>query len=138
MSDVNQSPAAEMRRVLEVQRQAHIKEGPPSAQRRIEWLDRAIGLLVDHSQQIADCLREDFGHRSVHASLLTDVSGSIAPLKHAKSQLKNWMRGEKRAVQPALLGLFGARARVEYQPKGVIGIISPWNFPVNLTFAPLA
>src|SRR5207237_2874256 len=47
------------------------------------------------------------------------------------------MRPEKRGVQFPL-GLLGAKARVEYQPKGVIGIISPWNFPVNLTFSPLA
>jgi coniferyl-aldehyde dehydrogenase len=48
------------------------------------------------------------------------------------------MRREKRAVSPAILGLFGAKAFIEYQPKGVVGIIAPWNFPINLTFAPLA
>jgi coniferyl-aldehyde dehydrogenase len=127
-----------MRRVLDAQRKAHIKDGPPSAEKRIEWLDRAIGLVVGHKDAIADALREDFGHRSVHASLLTDVSGSISPLKHAKAHLRQWMKREKRKVEPALLGLFGARAYVEYQPKGVVGVISPWNFPVNLTFTPLA
>jgi coniferyl-aldehyde dehydrogenase len=45
---------------------------------------------------------------------------------------------EKRKTTPAILGLFGAKAEVQYQPKGVVGVISPWNFPVNLTFAPLA
>ena len=127
-----------MGQVLEAQRKAHIKDGPPSAEKRIEWLDRAIGLVVGHKDAIADALREDFGHRSVHATLLTDVSGAIGPLKHAKAHLKNWMKREKRKVEPALLGLFGARAYVEYQPKGVVGVISPWNFPVNLTFTPLA
>src|SRR6202012_3548079 len=39
---------------------------------------------------------------------------------------------------PPILGLFGARAEVRFQPKGVVGLISPWNFPVNLTFTPLA
>ncbi|HEX4301685.1 MAG TPA: coniferyl aldehyde dehydrogenase [Rhizomicrobium sp.] len=131
-------PAAQMRRVLDKQRAAHLKDGPASAEKRIEWLDRAIGLLVGHKDAIADALREDFGHRSVHASLLTDVSGSIAPLKHAKANLKTWMKREKRKVSPAILGLLGAKAYVEYQPKGTIGIISPWNFPVNLTFTPLA
>ena len=48
------------------------------------------------------------------------------------------MRPEKRKTTPAILGLFGAKAEVRYQPKGVVGVISPWNFPVNLTFAPLA
>jgi len=131
-------PQIRMRQVLERQRQAHIREGAPSAEKRIEWIDRAINLLVGHKDAIADALREDFGHRSVHASLLTDVSGSIGPLKHAKENLKKWMKREKRKVSPAILGLLGAKAYVEYQPKGVVGIISPWNFPVNLTFTPLA
>jgi coniferyl-aldehyde dehydrogenase len=48
------------------------------------------------------------------------------------------MKRETRTVSPAILGLFGARAYVEFQPKGVVGVISPWNFPVNLTFTPLA
>ncbi|HEY5337625.1 MAG TPA: coniferyl aldehyde dehydrogenase [Rhizomicrobium sp.] len=127
-----------MQQVLERQKAAHIKDGPPSAEKRIDWLDRAIGLLVTHKDEIADALREDFGHRSVDASLFTDVSGSIGPLKQAKANLKTWMKREKRKVEPALLGLFGARAYVEYQPKGTIGVISPWNFPFNLTFTPLA
>lgn len=132
------STETEMRRVLAAQRAAHTKSGPPSAEKRIEWLDRAIGLVVGHKDAIADALREDFGHRSVHATLLTDVSGSIGPLKHAKAHVKSWMKREKRKVEPALLGLLGAKAYVEYQPKGVVGVISPWNFPVNLTFTPVA
>ena len=131
-------PSAAMRHLLDRQREAHLKQGPPSLEKRIEWLDRAINLLVGHKDAIADALREDFGHRSVHATLLTDVSGSIAPLKFAKENLRRWMRREKRKVTPSILGLLGARAYVEYQPKGVVGIISPWNFPVNLTFTPLA
>ncbi|HEY4987423.1 MAG TPA: coniferyl aldehyde dehydrogenase [Bradyrhizobium sp.] len=131
-------PGTEMRRILDRQRQAHLKDSPPSAEKRIDWLDRSIGLLVGHKDAIADALREDFGHRSVHATLLTDVSVSIGPLKHAKDNLRKWMKREKRKVSPAILGLLGAKAFVDYQPKGVVGIISPWNFPVNLTFAPLA
>src|SRR6185312_9353367 len=127
-----------MRDVLARQKAAHIKDGPPSAAKRIEWIDRAIGLVVDNKDAITEALREDFGHRSVHTSLFTDVSGSIGPLKHAKAHLKMWMKREKRKVSPAILGLFGAKAYVDYQPKGVVGVISPWNFPFNLTFTPLA
>jgi coniferyl-aldehyde dehydrogenase len=130
--------AGRMSDVLARQKQAHIKDGPPSAEKRIEWIDRAIGLLIGHKDAITEALREDFGHRSVHTSLFTDVSGSIGPLKHAKAHLKTWMKREKRKVSPAILGLFGAKAHVEYQPKGVVGVISPWNFPFNLTFTPLA
>ena len=66
------------------------------------------------------------------------VAASIGPLQHAKANLKRWMKTERRKTSPALLGLFGAKAEVRYQPKGVVGVISPWNFPVNLTFTPLA
>ncbi len=131
-------PGADMRRILDKQRQAHLRDGAPSAEKRIEWLDRSIALLIGHKDAITDALREDFGHRSVEASLFTDVAGSIGPLKHAKAHLKTWMKREKRKVTPAILGLFGAKAYVEYQPKGVVGVISPWNFPFNLTFTPLA
>ncbi|HTO42389.1 MAG TPA: coniferyl aldehyde dehydrogenase [Rhizomicrobium sp.] len=129
---------ARMQTVLRLQREAHLKDGPPSAEKRIEWLNKAIALLVDYQKDIAEALREDFGHRSVHSTLMTDVYGSIGPLKHARAHVRKWMRREKRGVSPAILGLFGAKAFIEYQPKGVVGVIAPWNFPINLTFAPLA
>src|SRR5205085_6113220 len=55
-----------------------------------------------------------------------------------RENVKKWMRPERRKVSPAILGILGAKAHIEFQPKGVVGIISPWNFPVNLTFTPLA
>jgi len=127
-----------MHATLDRQKLAQLADGPPSAAIRIDRLDRAIGLLVDHADEIAATLREDFGHRSIEASLVTDVAASIEPLKHAKRHVRQWMRRERRAVSPAALALLGARAWIDYQPKGVVGVMSPWNFPFNLTFAPLA
>jgi coniferyl-aldehyde dehydrogenase len=105
---------------------------------RIARLDRCINLLIDHRHDIEDALNTDFGSRSREATAFTDVSGSVGPLKHARDNLRKWMKTEKRKTSPAILGLFGAKAEVRFQPKGVVGVISPWNFPVNLTFAPLA
>jgi coniferyl-aldehyde dehydrogenase len=130
--------AAGMQAILERQKAAHLRDGPPTAEQRIERLDRCIALLVDNREAIETALNTDFGSRSRDATALTDVSGSIGPLKHAREHLRKWMRPEKRKTTPAILGLFGAKAEVRFQPKGVVGIISPWNFPVNLTFAPLA
>jgi coniferyl-aldehyde dehydrogenase len=130
--------AASMQALLAKQKAAHLRDGAPSAEKRIERLDRAIGLLVDNREAILAALNADFGSRSAEASSFTDIGASIGPLKHAKASLRRWMKPEKRPTSPALLGLFGAKAEVRYQPKGVVGIISPWNFPVNLTFAPLA
>ena len=130
--------AASMQALLARQKGAHLRDGPPSAEKRIERIDRAIGLLVDNREAIIAALNADFGSRSAEASAFTDIGASLGPLKHAKANLRRWMKPEKRKTSPALLGLFGAKAELRYQPKGVVGIISPWNFPVNLTFAPLA
>ncbi len=128
----------DMQSLLERQKAAHLRDGAPTAQQRVERIDRCIGLLVDHRAEIEAALNEDFGARSREATAFTDVASSIGTLKHAKAGLTAWMKPEKRRTSPALLGLFGAKAEVRFQPKGVIGIISPWNFPVNLTFTPLA
>ncbi len=128
----------DMTAVLAAQKAAHLRDGAPSAEKRIAWIDRCIGLLVDHRAGIEAALMADFGSRSKEATAFTDVASSIGALKHAKAHLKAWMKPEKRKTTPAILGLFGAKAEVRFQPKGVVGIISPWNFPVNLTFSPLA
>src|SRR5580704_18573437 len=124
---------ASMRALLDRQKAANLRDGAPSAEKRIERLDRCIGLLVDHRKAIEEALNDDFGARSPEVSAFADVASSIGPLAHAKANLRKWMKPERRATSPALLGLFGAKAEVRYQPKGVVGVISPWNFPVNLT-----
>ncbi|MBI1198854.1 MAG: aldehyde dehydrogenase family protein [Phenylobacterium sp.] len=128
----------DMQGILDRQKAAHLRDGAPTAEQRIQRIDRCIRLLIDHQTAIEDAINADFGSRSREATAFTDVAGSIGPLKHARDNLAKWMRPEKRKTTPAILGLFGAKAEVRYQPKGVVGVISPWNFPVNLTFAPLA
>jgi coniferyl-aldehyde dehydrogenase len=123
--------------ILERQKAAQIRDGLPSAEMRIERLDKSIDLLCSHADALCAAMSADFGHRSVDQSKFTDISSSIDTMKYAKKHLRSWMHPEKRSTQFPL-GLFGARAAVHFQPKGVVGIISPWNFPVNLTFAPLA
>lgn len=122
---------------LKAQRAAFTAELPVSAAARKDRLQRAIAMIVDHGEAFCKALSEDFGHRSTHQSMMTDIISSLHPLKHAIKQVDRWMKPERR--KPAFpLGLLGAKAHVEYQPKGVIGIISPWNFPVQLTMGPMA
>ncbi|MAP93626.1 MAG: coniferyl aldehyde dehydrogenase [Ponticaulis sp.] len=129
--------AAGMRAILDVQKAAHIRDGAPSAELRIDRINRCISQLVKYQREICDALAADFGHRSKDQSAFTDIAGSLAPLKHSRAHLKKWMKPEKRRAEFPL-NLLGAGARLEFQPKGSVGIISPWNFPVQLTFAPLA
>ena len=123
--------------VLEIQKKAHLRDGPLSVETRKDWIDRCIALLIKYQNEIAEAISEDFGHRSTESSLLADVAGSIGSLKSAKENIKKWVKPEKRKVTPSILGLLGARLRLEYQPLGTVGVISPWNFPVTLTFGPL-
>ena len=129
--------ASDMAGILERQKQAQIRDGIPSADVRIDRIDRAIGLLVDHGEALCEAMREDFGHRSMDQSRFTDIASSIGALKHSKKHLRGWMKADKRKPEFPL-GLLGSKAKVQFVPKGSIGIISPWNFPVNLTFTPLA
>jgi coniferyl-aldehyde dehydrogenase len=126
-----------LEQILASQRLAIQQEGVVSAETRIDRIDRAIGQLVKYQDAIAEALSSDFGHRSFQHSKLMDVAAAVAPLAHARKHLTKWMQVEKRSTLFPL-NLLGARSRIEYQPLGVIGIISPWNFPVNLAFAPLA
>ncbi|MEG3150704.1 coniferyl aldehyde dehydrogenase [Sphingomonas sp. ZT3P38] len=126
-----------MQDLLAEQRQAFMAELPVSIAVRKDRLKRAAALVADNAAAFCDALSEDFGHRSREQSMLTDIASSIAPINHAIKSVEKWARREKRPVLFPL-GLLGAKAWIEYQPKGVVGVIAPWNFPVNLVMSPLA
>ncbi|MGY2735930.1 coniferyl aldehyde dehydrogenase [Sphingomonas sp. UYP23] len=123
--------------VLSRQRAAFMAELPVSVAVRKDRLNRAAAMIADNADAFCDALSEDFGHRSREQSMLTDIASSIAPIRHALKSVDRWTRRDQRPVQFPL-GLLGARAWVEYQPKGVVGVIAPWNFPVNLVMGPIA
>ncbi|MGB3721488.1 MAG: coniferyl aldehyde dehydrogenase [Pacificimonas sp.] len=129
--------AADMQDILKRQRAAFTAELPVPASIRKDRLKRATALILDNRQALADAMSEDFGHRSDMQSQFTDIMSSLGPIKHALKHMDDWMKPEKRKVDFPL-NILGAKARIEYQPLGVVGVISPWNFPVNLTFGPLA
>tara|TARA_R110000823_G_scaffold119998_20_gene244577 strand:+ start:13658 stop:15118 length:1461 start_codon:yes stop_codon:yes gene_type:complete len=126
-----------MRDTLAKQREEYLREGLVSAETRIDRLQRAVDVLVKYQDQAVEALNADFSGRPREITLLTDVGAGIAPLKHAIKHVRKWMKPEKRATMFPL-NLFGGRSRIEYQPLGVVGIIAPWNFPMNMVFAPLA
>lgn len=128
---------AKMTAVLESQRRAYLEEGAVSVETRIDRLERGMDGLLKYADKFAEAMDKDFSCRPRQVSMLTDVAASITGMKHAKKHLKRWMKGEKRPTMFPL-NLIGGRSRIEYQPLGVVGVIAPWNFPVYLTFGPLA
>lgn len=128
--------AASMRRTLERQRAAQLADGIPDWGTRIDRLERLAALLKENEKALCESLQADFGQRSIANAAMTEIAFPVAGIKYAMKHLRAWMKDEPRRV--ALLPrLLGARARVRYQPLGVVGVIAPWNFPVNLTVAPL-
>jgi coniferyl-aldehyde dehydrogenase len=105
----------------------------PYEERR-DALGAIEALLVAHQEDIADAVCRDFGQRSRQETLLLDVFPTVSGLAHARRHLKKWMRPRRRHTS---LLFTGARNRVIPQPKGVVGIVSPWNYPLQLAFSPL-
>ena len=126
----------EMERILRLQRSAFTASRPEPMSMRKDRIKRAMALLKDHGENLCKAMSADFGNRSIMQSMITDIAGTVSAGKDALKRMDGWAKTEKRKVQFPL-GLLGAKAELRYEPKGVIGILSPWNFPVNLAFSPL-
>lgn len=128
---------ADMQSILLKQKAAFTAAMPEPMAVRRDRIDRAIALLIDHKDEFARAVSADFGHRSTEQTLMTDIMPSVSAMKHAKKHFESWARGERR--KPTFpLGLIGAKAEVIYQPKGVVGVVAPWNFPVGMVMVPMA
>jgi coniferyl-aldehyde dehydrogenase len=123
--------------LLQSQRLAFMAEGIASARTRLARLERAIDLLVAHQQEFCAAAAADFGQRPAMVTRFMDVMPAVHALRQARRHVRQWMRPRRQRVAlPA--GAPGTRARVIQQPLGVVGVISPWNFPLTLSFGPLA
>ncbi len=123
--------------LLEAQCRAHLGDGPAGAAVRINRLDRALTLLVANQDAICEAVRGDFGQRAAALTQLMDIFPAVHTLKFAKRHVRRWMRARRQRLSLPI-GVPGTRAEIIHQPLGVVGVISPWNFPVTLTFGPLA
>lgn len=126
-----------IRTLLDAQYAAFNAEGMVTAETRKARLQRAIDMLVQYNDALCAAMSEDFGGRSPVFSMMNDILGSLGSLKHARDHLEQWMPLQQRpSVAP--FDSFGASAWVQYQPKGVVGIIGTWNAPVFTLMSPLA
>lgn len=106
----------------------------PTYRQRMDDLKRLRIAFKARSEEFASAMSTDFGRRSRHESLLSDVFTVLGEIDHTRRHLRGWMRS-KRALADWLF--WPATTQVRFQPLGVVGIISPWNYPVNLALMPL-
>lgn len=106
----------------------------PALEIRLDRLARLDSMLTTWQDRFASAISQDFGHRPAIVTELTDVVPVRAAIRHARRHLKGWMRARRVA-----LGWTGkpASAIVMRQPLGVVGIVAPWNYPLNLMLSPL-
>lgn len=122
---------------LSKQKAAFIAEGAVTADVRIDRLRRLYRLIGENQQAIMEVCSRDFGNRSLQQSQMGEIHAVMQNVEHAIKHLRRWMKPEKRPVMFPL-NILGASARVEYVPKGVVGVLATWNFPVYTALSPVA
>ncbi|MEO8461074.1 MAG: coniferyl aldehyde dehydrogenase [Dokdonella sp.] len=115
-------------------RAAHRAQLPSYAQ-RMDDLARLRAKFKQKLDEFAKAMSADFGRRSYHESMLTDGMTVLSEIDSMRSGLRRWMKPQARRADWIFLP---ARAELRYQPLGVVGVIAPWNYPVNLALMPLA
>lgn len=126
---------AEIDRIFSLQKKAFAGEPHPSHATRVARLDALIHAIETNEKRIIDAVNADFSNRSRHETLVAEIIVTVSAAKAVKHNLKRWMRPRSVATP---LHMMPARCRIEPQPLGVIGIISPWNYPLQLAFSPAA
>ena len=125
---------ARMESIFARQREAYAKSPMPTLEERRRHLSVLRALLLEHKGAIAEAISADFTAHSVDESLFAEVMPSVHHIDYTLKRLRRWMKPSCRSVG---LHFLPASARVIYQPLGVVGIIVPFNYPVNLSMVPL-
>ncbi len=134
MENTAVSTAAELAPTLSRLRDSWQARKPDYAQRRDD-LQHLRGAFKARLDGMADAISEDFGGRSRHESLIADGMTVLGEIDQLLKHLRGWMRPKRIGVG---IKFWPARAELRAEPVGVVGVIAPWNYPVNLALVPLA
>ncbi|TCM70795.1 coniferyl-aldehyde dehydrogenase [Acinetobacter calcoaceticus] len=123
-----------LQQLLDQQKLAYQRYPVPTAKERIERLARLKKVLIKYQDQLAEAIHQDYGNRSISETKIGELLTCIEHIKYYSKHLGQWMKPSKRHV-----GIIHkpAKAWVQYQPLGIIGIITPWNYPLLLSIGPL-
>ena len=119
-----------------LQRQSFFDSSTETIKERKEHLTNLKNMLTENRDAIVDAICKDYGNRSKFETLFAEIVVVTDDIKSTIKKLKKWMKVQRRHVDKTLY--FGAKNRVIPQPIGVVGLIIPWNFPINLSFSGLS
>ena len=123
----------DLQAALERQRAAFMADMAPTLSVRLERLSRLRAMIKAHEKQIIAAINDDFGGRPRQQTQLADLLMVMQALSLASKRLKSWMKTQKVKTQ---FNYKPGYNRVMRQPLGVVGIVSPWNYPLNLALGP--
>ena len=132
--DTPAHPDHDLRPLLEQVRAAHRRQ-PPSYRQRMDDLARLGDVVRRHRDELVKAVSADFGRRSRHETLAADIMVTLDEIKFLRRKLRGWMRPERRGLNLAFLP---ARGEIRRLPLGVVGIVAPWNYPIQLALIPMA
>jgi coniferyl-aldehyde dehydrogenase len=127
------APSGELARLFALQRAAFARERYPDYHVRRDRLQRLLRIVADDETELCAAVTRDFGHRATQETRLTELYIVASGIRHALRYLHVWMRPQRVATPVQLMP---GRSRIVRQPKGVVGVISPWNYPIQLALAP--
>jgi len=135
MTAIPQDAAARLKHSFALQQAAVARNPAPLLETRKDALTLLRRQLQRYQDALAGALVEDFGFRAPAETKMLDILPSILDIDHTLRHLRRWMKPSRRHTE---LLFASNRLEVQYQPKGVVGVIVPWNFPLYLCFGPLA
>ena len=118
------------------QRAAHLAATQPSHAERVVDLKSLSRMLKDNREALIEAINKDYGNRASFETLFAEYFVVLETIHDTIKHLRRWMRPQRRRID--FMTYPGARNRLIPQPLGVVGVIVPWNFPLNLSFSPLA
>lgn len=133
MTGSNSEAEIQLQADFTAMKHAYNADPASTCQQRRDVLQRLKCAILENEKAIYQALKQDYGYRSEFDSLITDILPSVAGINYAIKNLRKWMKPSKRHTG---LMLFPSKAEVHYQPLGVVGVITPWNFPIFLSLGP--
>ena len=130
---MNHEIGEHLRLALHQQREAFNAEPYPGADIRLDRLRRLRAMTAHYTDELVSAISQDFGHRAHQETLLADVFTVQSGARHAMRHLRGWMKPRR---VPTALHFWPASNHLLRQPVGVVGVVSPWNYPYYLAMAP--
>jgi coniferyl-aldehyde dehydrogenase len=123
-----------MKDTLRRMKEAFRAAGAPSFEARVAKLEALGKALSERQDALVGAIARDFGHRAKQETLLGDIFPVLSAIDYTKSHLRDWMEPSERETSWPFRP---AESRVVHQPLGVVGVLSPWNYPLQLSLVPL-